>query len=77
MCRKLAGLVEANPDVIVMTGNSFAVQSALHEAVKRNPALAGIPALKNDEVYSLPFYCDSGVIEYPAVFKQWQDALSR
>lgn len=77
MCRKLAGLAEAGPDVIAITGNGFAVQSALHEAMKKNPALAEVPAIKNGEVYNLPFYADSGVIEYPAVFKQWQDALSR
>ena len=46
----------ANPDVIVMTGNPFAVQKALAAGVKKTPALANVPAIKNTAIYSLPFY---------------------
>lgn len=73
---RLKGLALANPDVIVATGNGFAVQKALHDAVKANPALAAVPAIKNGEIYSLPFYGDSSVLEYPAIFRQWQTALT-
>ncbi len=65
----------AKPDVIVMTGNPFAVQKALAAAVKKNPALVNVPAIKNTAIYSLPFYADSSVIEYPAILRQWTDAL--
>lgn len=74
--RKLDALTIAKPDVIVMTGNPFAVQKALTAGVKINPALANVPAIKNPSIYSLPFYADSSVIEYPAILRQWTDALS-
>ena len=76
MVRKIDGLVKAKPDIIVMTGDTFAVQKALSGAMRRNPALAQVPAIKNLAIYSLPFYGDSSVIEYPVILRQWTDALS-
>ena len=76
MVRKIDGLVKAKPDIIVMTGDTFAVQKALSGAMRRNPALAQVPAIKNLDIYNLPFYADSSVIEYPAILRQWTDALS-
>ena len=73
---RLAGLAEANPDVIVITGNGFAVQKGLYDARKKNPALADIPAIRDGRVFSLPFYGDSSVLEYPTIFRQWQQALT-
>ncbi len=75
LIRKLDALVRAKPDVIVMTGNAFAVQKALSSAIMRNPALAAVPAIKNLAIYSLPFYADSSVIEYPGILKTWANAL--
>ncbi len=75
LIRKLNGLAKANPDVIVMTGNAFAVQKALAAAVKKYPAMADVTAIKNLAIYSLPFYGDSSVIEYPAILRQWTDAI--
>ena len=77
LIRKLDGLAKANPDVIVMTGNAFAVQKALAAAVKKYPAMANMPAIKDLAIYSLPFYGDSSVIEYPAILRQWTDAIYR
>lgn len=68
-------LAAAAPDVIVMTGDAFAVQKALADAVRQSPALAAVPALKNHEVYSLPGYVDSSVMEYPDVLRLWAGAL--
>ncbi|MEA3416792.1 MAG: ABC transporter substrate-binding protein [Thermodesulfobacteriota bacterium] len=76
MVRKMDGLVKAKPDVIIITGDTFAVQKALYGAMRRNPALAQVPAIKNLAIYSLPFYGDSSVIEYPAILRQWTNALS-
>jgi hypothetical protein len=76
LIRKLNALAKAKPDIIVMTGNPFAIQKALAAAVKKNPALADVPAIKDLAIYSLPFYGDSSVIEYPAILRQWTDALS-
>ncbi len=76
MVRKLNGLTRAKPDVIIMTGQSIAVQKALAAAVKMYPALAEVPAIKNLAIYSLPFYGDSSVIEYPAILRQWIEAIS-
>jgi hypothetical protein len=66
MVRKIDGLVKAKPDIIVMIGDTFAVQKALSCAMRRNPALAAVPAIKNLAIYSLPFYGDSSVIGGPA-----------
>lgn len=74
---RLTGLEKANPDVIVATGNGFAVQKALHDALKRNPGLATVPAIKNGAIYTLPFYGDSSVLEYPQIFRQWSVALTK
>ncbi len=37
---------------------------------------AQVPAIKNLAIYNLPFYADSSVMEYPAILRQWTDALS-
>ena len=76
MIKKLDALIQAKPDVIVMTGNAFAVQKALAAQVKKNPALAKVPAIKNVAVYSLTRYVDSSVIEYPSILRQWTAALA-
>jgi ABC-type hemin transport system substrate-binding protein len=67
--RKLTRLAEAKADVIVITGDSTAVQKALAAAIKENPALAGTP------VYSLPLYIDSSVCERPEIVGKWLWAL--
>ena len=77
MVRKLDALAQAKPDVIIMTGDAFAVQKALSVQVKENPTLAEVPAIKNLAIYSLPFYADSSVIEYPAVLLKWTIALAK
>ncbi len=75
IARKIDRLIKAKPDIIVMTGNAFAVQKALSGAMRRNPALADVPAIKNLAIYNLPFYADSSVIEYPAILRTWANAL--
>lgn len=75
--RRLGGLDKARPDVIIATGDGYAVQMALRAAMERNPALAEIPAIKNGDVFNLPFYGDSSVLEYPQIFRQWSEALAQ
>jgi ABC-type Fe3+-hydroxamate transport system substrate-binding protein len=77
MIRKLDALAAAKPDIIVMTGDAFAVQKALSAHVRKNPALAKVPAIKNLAIYGLPFYGDSSVIEYPDILRQWAAALAK
>ncbi len=72
----LAPLIVANPDVIIATGDALAVQKSLAYYLKVNPKLAEVTALKNAAVYSLPLYCDSSVLEYPAILSKWTAALS-
>jgi len=73
----LEPLIRANPDVIVMTGDAYAVQKALAEYGKSHLQLAGVSAVKNLAMYALPCYVDSSVIEYPKVLEKWAVALSR
>lgn len=74
--RKIAEIIEAKPDVIIITGKSLPVQKAINKAAKNNKALFEIPAVKNREIYSLPLYIDSEVIEYPYMLLLWLSALS-
>ena len=67
--RKLKKLVAAKPDVIVITGDSTAVQKALVAAMADNPGLCKIPA------FSLPAYIDSSIIERPQIVGKWFWAL--
>ena len=74
--RKLDGLTKAMPDAIIMTGDALAVQKVISRAVKRNPDLAQVPAVKVHAIYDLPAYIDSGVMEYPMVLRRWADVLA-
>jgi ABC-type hemin transport system substrate-binding protein len=70
-------MITVDPDVIVMTGDALGVQKSLSDYfLKGNPELAQVKALKNAALYSLPFYADSSVIEYPAILAKWVAALS-
>ena len=71
----MADIAKANPDVIIITGESFPVQKGLNKALKKNSSLYDISAVKNHEIYSLPSYIDSSVIEYPYILMQWISAL--
>ncbi|MFP4265944.1 MAG: ABC transporter substrate-binding protein [Desulfonatronovibrionaceae bacterium] len=69
-------LLEANPDIIVMTGDAFAVQKALDNYAEKKPKIKNVKAIKDMAVFSLPGYVDSGVIEYPSVLRKWAVAFS-
>ncbi len=73
---KLDPLLKAQPDVIVITGNAYAVQKVLADYMKANPALAQVPAVKNQAIFHLPLYVDSSVLEFPQILLQWSMALS-
>ncbi len=77
LIRKLDALVDAWPDVIVMTGDALGVQQAVFDQVQKNPALKSVPAVKNNALFSLPRYVDSGVLEYPYILQKWVLTLSR
>ena len=73
--QRLEKIGKAMPDIIIITGEAFALQKALHKALKKNPSLSEVPAIKNREIYSLPRYVDSSVIEYPQILRLWTRAL--
>lgn len=73
----LKQLIQADPDIIVLTGNAYAAQKHLAIYLKSNPALADVTAIKHMAVYSLPFYIGSSVMEFPDILLQWTMALSR
>ncbi len=76
LVRRLDRLVAAAPDAVVMTGDAVAVQKALAGAIRNNPSLTEVPALKTHAVYSLPGYVDASVIEYPMILRRWAGALT-
>ncbi len=71
----LQPLLKANPDLLVITGNAFAVQKALADAIENNPDLANVPAVKNHALFHLPLYVDSSLLEFPHILLQWSVAL--
>ena len=73
--RNVENIINAQPDVIIITGKSFAVEKMLQKALKKNPSLREVPAIKNYEIYSLPGYMDEWVIEYPYILRLWISAL--
>jgi hypothetical protein len=73
--QRLENIGKAMPDVIIITGKAFAVQNALRKSLKKNPSLSEVPAIKNHEIYSLPRYIDSSVMEYPQILRVWTRAL--
>jgi hypothetical protein len=70
-------VIGANPDVIIMTGDAFAVQKAFSDYQGVNPAFARVKAIREMAVYTLPAYVDSSVLEYPSVLHMWTIALGR
>ena len=71
----LDSLVDANPDIIVMTGNAFAIQKAISSARKYTKGLDRVSAIQNNRLYALPGYIDASVIEYPMILRMWADAM--
>ena len=69
--RKLAPLAKINPDIIVLMGDTGAVQKALNKAVAKHPELARVKALANQAVYALPFYAHCDPLAYPAKLNKW------
>ena len=65
----------ANPDIIVKYGNPCAVEKSLARALKKYPELAKVPAIRDHAIYTLPFYMDSSVTQYPKILKAWFDAV--
>ncbi len=72
----LAPIIKANPDVIVMTGDAFAVQKTIRTYSKEHPEIMKVKAVKEMALYNLPFYADSGVLEYPVVLLKWIKAFA-
>ncbi|WP_321389996.1 ABC transporter substrate-binding protein [uncultured Desulfuromusa sp.] len=73
----IADIAKADPDIIIVTGESFPVEKALAGAARKNPALNQVTALKNHEIYSLPAYMDGSVLDYPYLLMLWTGALYR
>lgn len=73
----IADIAKADPDIVIVTGESFPVERALAKALKKNPELNQIAALKNHEIYNLPVYVDGSVLDYPYLLTLWTKALYR
>ncbi len=75
--RKLTGLIKAAPEAIVITGDGLAVQKAIEMALKKNPALARVPAIERHAIYSLPGFVSSSLVGYPLILRRWAKALEK
>ena len=71
----LSPLVKADPEAIVMTGDSFAVQRSLADYQSADPGMAKLKAFSGMAFYALPTYVDSSVLEYPQILRKWIVAL--
>ncbi|MFH1139630.1 MAG: ABC transporter substrate-binding protein [Pseudomonadota bacterium] len=74
--RNLKSLKGTQVDLIVSTGDTYAVQKFLYDQLKQDPGLAGMPALKNMAVFSLPIYNGGSPLEYPENLNRWLAALT-
>ncbi len=72
----LKPLLQANPDVIIITGDTLGAQKALAKNLAQNPEFAKIPAVKNLKIFALPRYVDSSLLEYPGMLIKWNAALA-
>jgi hypothetical protein len=70
-------LIAADPDVVVMTGDAFAVQKALADYGAANPELLQVTAIRKMAVYAMPSYVDAEVLEYPGILRKWSLVLSK
>jgi len=73
--RQLHGLLDAQPDVIILTGDSLPFQLALAAGLEKYPALAEVPAVRNRAIYNLPQNIGSSVIDYPDHLLVWSRTL--
>ncbi len=72
----LKPLIEANPDVIIITGDTLGAQMALSDTLARHPEFSQISAVKNLKIFALPRYVDSSILEYPGMLMKWTAALT-
>jgi len=71
----LEKLGDANPDFIAFLCDSYIPQKAVHKALKANPELADVPAIRDRAFFSLP-HCSSGApLKIPDGIIRWSDAL--
>ncbi|PIE53827.1 MAG: hypothetical protein CSA35_08925 [Dethiosulfovibrio peptidovorans] len=71
----LSPLLQEDPDVIIATGDVFAVQKALRMYLLKHPKLAQVKAIRNMAVYALPAYVDSSPLDYAKALQKWIAAL--
>ena len=74
--RNLKRIKNTDVDLIVATGDTYAVQKFLHDQVKKDPGTAEIAAVKNMAVFSLPLYDGGSPLDYPEIMKRWLEALA-
>ncbi len=72
----LKPLIQANPDVIIITGDTLSAQKAIADTLANTPEFAKIPAVKNVKIFALPRYVDSSILEYPGMLMKWTAALT-
>lgn len=71
-----AQLREGNPDVIAFTGEASVGMKRLRQAVKADPTLRDIPAIRDQAVFALPYYCDDMAPRLSPIMQIWAEVLS-
>lgn len=72
----LDALAEAAPDMIALVCDASVGQQALHRALLANPALASVPALARQAIFSLPSCSQGAPVGIPGVMRRWTQALA-
>lgn len=67
---KIREIVLSNPDLIVATGDSFAVENEIYKSLS-NEEQKNL----NLKIFSLPSYTDADPLSYPSVVMKWAAAL--
>jgi len=75
MIQKLERVLEANPDLIAITGDAFAVIHGLNKALMKNTKLKQTAAVSSCAILPLPFYSEADPLGYPEVLMKWAGGL--
>lgn len=70
-----AEFLSADPDFIALTGDAAACSKEIAKALRENPGLQNLRAIREGRVCALPYYCRPLAWRAPVLLEAWADAL--